>query len=253
MKKIFISAIVLLFVFACSSKKDVVKQSPQLNIEAEFQQANDKIEKGRFEEAREILKGIKAKDTSGKFATIAQIRIGDTYFKEELYEEASVEYDHFLRVHSYHRYASYAQYKLAMTYFKRIKTVDISYSVAQRALREFNKLLRLYPRNPYVNVVENRIKTCNNILAEYEFYVGSFYFKKGSYKAAAGRFDGIIRDFPNSKKELESLYYLGLSYKNLGEKDKSLQAFTTLIEKYPTTNLSKEAQEIIASLHDQEK
>ncbi len=253
MKKTCIYLIALIFVFACSTKKDSVKKTPPFEAEAAFNQVDEKIKKGRFEEAREILNTIKTKDTSGEHVPLAQIRIGDTYFKEGLYEEAAVEYEHFLKIHSYHKYAPYAQYQLAMTYFKRIKTVDVSYSVVQKALQEFEKLLRVYPRNPYINVVENRIKACKDILAEYEFYVGKFYFKKGSYGAAAGRFNDLLREYPDSKMELETLYYLGMSYKNTGEKDKSLKALTALIEKYPTTSMSQEAREIIASLSEKKQ
>jgi len=253
MKKIFIPFIVILFVFACSSKKEMVKKTPPFDAESVFKQADEKMEKGFYEEAIEMLESIKAQDSSGKYATLAQIRIGDTYFKEELYEEAVVEYEHFLKIHPYHKYAPYAQYKLAMSYFKRIKTVDVSYSVAQQALKEFENLLRVYPRNPYISIAETKIKMCRSILAEYEFYVGQFYFKKGSYGAAAGRFNVLLQNYPHSKKESEALYYLGLSYKNIGEIDKSLKALTTLIEKYPTIKLSKEAKEIIASFDEKKK
>jgi outer membrane protein assembly factor BamD len=227
-RKIIILFILLLLFPACSSKKDAVKKTSPFDPVAAFQEANE-------------------------YAKVAQIRIGDTYFKEGLYEEAAVEYEHFLRVHSYHKYAVYAQYQLAMTFFKRIGTADVSYEVAQRALKEFEKLLRLYPRNPYISVVENRIRACNNILAEYEFYVGEYYFKKGSYRAAVGRFSGLLRDYPKSNKVPESLYYLGISYQNLGERNNALETLSALIEKYPTTSLSKDAKEVIVSWQEEEK
>ncbi len=247
--KLLLLVLVLLLFSGCSSKKDAVKKTPVFKAEESFNQANDKIDKGRYEDAREILERIKTQDITGEYSTLAQIRIGDTFFKEGLYEEASVEYEHFLSMRPHHKYSSYVQYQIAMTYFKRIETIDVSYSVAQKALKEFEKLLHRYPRNPYIDIVENRIKRCKNILAEYEFYVGEFYFKKGSHKAAAGRFDKLVKNYPNSRKEAESLYYLGVSYKNLGDMDKSIEALTSLIEKYPTVELAKEAKEIIASFN----
>lgn len=252
-RKIFILFILLLLLPACSSKKDTVKKTSPFDPVAAFQEANEKIKKRRFQEAREILGTVQRKDISGEYAKVAQVRIGDTYFKEELYEEAAVEYEHFLRVHSYHKYAVYAQYQLAMTFFKRIGTVDVSYETAQRALNEFEKLLRRYPRNPYISIVENRIRACKNILAEYEYYVGEFYFKKGSFRAAAGRFSGLLQAYPESNIVPETLYYLGISYQNLGERDNALEALSRLIEKYPTTSLSKDAEEIIASSQEEEK
>ncbi len=246
-KKFFLSFVILLFCFACSSNK-AVKKTSLFEPSVAFKQANEKIEKKAYEAAREILENIKVQDTSQKYTALAQIRIGDTYFEEGLYEEATLEYETFLDLHLYHKYAPYAQYQLAMSFFKRIKTADLSYSPAQRALKEFEQLQRRYPRNPYMDIIEDRIKTCRSILAEYEFYVGKFYFKKGSYKAAAQRFNGLLQNYPHSRKQSEALYYLGLSYENLGERDKAINIFTTLIEKFPATKLSIDAKELIASL-----
>ncbi len=248
MRKIFISFIALLFVFACSSDK-AVKKTPPFEAETVFKEADEKIKKGLYEEARSALETIKTQDASGKYAPLTQIRIGDTYFEEGSYEESAVEYEQFLNIHPHHKYAPYAQYQLAMSFFKKIKTIDVSYSPAQRALQEFEKLLVTYPRNPYVDVVESRIQMCKKILAEYELYVGKFYFKKGSYSAAALRFNRILQNYPDSKEVPEALYYLGLSYNNTAERDKALTAFKTLIEKYPATKLSKEAQDIVISLN----
>jgi len=250
LKGILLLLIVLVSFLACSSDKSA-KKGIDFDPEATFNQANEKIKKGDYEEAREILATIKAKDTSGQYAPLAQVRIGDTYFEEGSYEEAAIEYEQFLKIHPYHRHSSYAQYQLAMCYFKSIRTPDVSYSDAQKALTEFEKLLRLYPRNPYIDAAESRIKMCKSILAE--FYVGQFYFKKGSYNAAALRLNGLIQDYPESKKEPEALYYLGLSYKNLNDQDKALTTLTSLIEKYPASSFSKEAKEIITSLNNKEK
>jgi outer membrane protein assembly factor BamD len=245
-KKCLLSIILLLFVFACSLNK-TAKDTNVFEPEASFKEANDLITKGYYDEAREILETIKAKDATQKYATLAKVRIADTYFEDGLYEEAAVEYESFLDMHSYHKYAPYAQYKLALCYFKRIKTIDVSYSWAHRAWEEFKKLQRNYPRNPYMGVTESRINMCKRILGEYEFYVGNFYFKKGSYKAAANRFEGMLQNYPDSKKESEALYYLGLSYENLGKRDKAVTILTSLIEKFPSIKLTNEAKEIIAS------
>ena len=66
-----------------------------------------------------------------------------------------------------------------------------------------------------------------------EFGNISFYFKKGSYEAAANRFNGILAKYPGSKHESDTLYYLGLSYENMGQRDKAVDTLTTLIDKFP--------------------
>ncbi|MBI4838206.1 MAG: tetratricopeptide repeat protein [Nitrospirae bacterium] len=85
------------------------------------------------------------------------------------------------------------------------------------------------------------------MLAEFEFYVGEFYFNKASFNAAAQRFTQVIQKYPDSKKEIDALYYLGLSYKNIDNKDKAIDALEMLLEKYPTTRQADEAKKLMAT------
>lgn len=245
-RKILLHFIIVLFIFGCSSNKTAIKDGP-FKPEESLKKANELIDRGDYDEAKAILEEVKAKDASQQYAALAKLRIADTYFEKESYEEAATEYETLLTADPYNKYASYAQYRLAMSYFKQIRTIDVSYSTAQKALKEFEKLQKNYPRNPYMDVTENRIKACQRMLAEYEFYVGSFYFKSGSYNAAAQRFNTLLKDYPDSKEEPETLYYLGLSYGKIGQTGQAIITLTTLTRKFPTSALSKEAQKQIAS------
>jgi outer membrane protein assembly factor BamD len=243
----FLYLIMFLSVLACSTDKTAMKEESLFIPEESFNKANELIKEERYEDAREILETIKTKDISQNYAILARLRIADTYFEAEAYDESVVEYESFLDLYPHHKYASYAQYRLAMCFFERIKTVDIGYSWAKRALNEFEKLQRRYPRNPYMDIIDNRIKECLNILAEYEFYVGSFYYKKGSYNAAIGRFKGMIQSYPDTSKVPEALYYTGLSYEKLGQREEAVHHLTVLIEKFPTIELSVESKNLIDS------
>jgi outer membrane protein assembly factor BamD len=246
-RKILLLFIIILFIFACSSNKTAIKENQPFKPEESLKKANELIDRGKYDEARTILEEVKAKDASQQYAVLAKLRIADTYFENESYEEAATEYETFLGADPYNKYASYAQYRLAMSYFKQIRTIDVSYSMVQKALKEFEKLQRNYPRNPYMDVTEIRIKACQRMLAEYEFYVGSFYFKSGAYNAAVLRFNALLKNYPDSMKEPEALYYLGLSYGKIGQTGQAVQTLTALTKKFPTSELSKEAQKHLAS------
>ncbi|MBI4844072.1 MAG: outer membrane protein assembly factor BamD [Nitrospirae bacterium] len=180
------------------------------------------------------------------------MRLGDILFEYELFDEASVEYENFLSLHPYNKYAPYAQFQLAMCFYRQISTPDVSYSLALRALKEFRKLKENHPRNPYMDVTETRISKCLSILADHELYVGIFYFNKGSFESASSRFAALLEKYPDSKNAAEAHYYLGLSYKNTGEKEKAVKALSALIEKFPSTELAKKAEDIIISLNKSE-
>jgi len=237
--------ILVILVFSCSKGK---RDTSFIEPADMLKEADVLISEKKYEEAREILEDIRVRDTSRKYATIARLRIADTFFEDESYEEAALEYETFLNVHTRHRYASYAQFKLAMCHFKRIKAVDVSYSWARRALDEFEKLQHNYPRNPYLDISEERIKVCKRVLAEFELYVGRFYFKKGSYDAAMLRFNNILENYPDSDMEPDALYYIGISYKNLGQQDKAEASLNYLIEKYPSMEITGKAKEVLTSI-----
>jgi len=244
MKKGLLLSIALFLFTGCSFFREAIKEKP-FNADESFEEANTLMKDGFHEKARELFETVLVNDSSRKYSTLARVRIGDTYFEDEFYDEAIIEYESFLDIHPYHKYAPYAQYKIAMSYFNRIRTIDVSYSWAKKALKEFRKLQARYPRNPYMDAIDNRMRTCNRYLAEYEFYVGNFYFNKEAYQAAAHRFDGMLRKYPDSRNESEALYFLGLSYKNMGDKEKAVVALSSLIDKFPATRLSAEAKDMI--------
>ncbi len=239
--------IIILLVFSCSKGQ---KETEFFEPSEMLKEADLLINDNKFEDARLILEEIRVKDASRKYAVIARLRIADTFFEDESYEEAAVEYESFLNVHTRHRYASYAQFKLAMCYFNRIKTVDVSYSWAQKALYEFEKLQQLYPRNPYLDATDEKIKVCRQFLSDFELYVGKFYFNKGSFHAAVLRLNNILQTYPESDKKPDALYYLGICYKNLGEQDKAAAVLNSLVENYPSLKIADKAKEVLASLHE---
>lgn len=249
LKLLSLIAIFLVIAAGCASDKSSLKDE-SIDPSESLKEANSLIEKGYYEEAREILEKIRMHDTSLNYTYLAQLRIADSYFEEESYEEAAAEYSSFLSIHPHHKYAPYARYRLAMCYFRQIKTPDVSFSLAKKALQEFRILQREYPRNPYMDITETRIKMCLKVMAEYEFGVGRFYFKKGSYQAAINRFNGMLKQYPDSSLEPEALYYLGLSYKELGRNDEAASVLNRLIEKFPSIERSSEARKLLASIND---
>jgi outer membrane protein assembly factor BamD len=236
-----------LTVLACSTDGASVKGEATAAPEESFRKANELIKDGFYEDARKILETVKS-GSSSQYALLARLRIADSYFDDEAYEEAVVEYESFLDLYPHQKYASYAQYRLAMCYFKRIRTVDVSYTWARRALDEFRKLQRQYPRNPYMSIVNGRIQSCINMLAEYEYYVGNFYYEKGAYSAAIGRFSSILRQYPESVRAPEALYYMGLSYEYDGRLIEAINTLTAFVDMYPNMDLTVDAKEHITSL-----
>ncbi|MDH4231396.1 MAG: outer membrane protein assembly factor BamD [Nitrospirota bacterium] len=238
----------LLLVFACAGKTPVKTSPEEFNPEVAFEKANKLIDDKDYAEARALLLEIKNRDLTKKYAPLAQLRIADAYVKEDETELAVAEYRRFIELYPDHRHAPYAQYQIAMVYFNQIESPERGYGGAAKALAEFEKLKRDYPRNPYKDVVELRIEKCRNTMADYEFLVGEFYLKRGSYNAAIGRFETLLKKFPDYKKEENVLLNLGIAYKNSGDTEKAELYLNRLIEKYPNSRLAGDAKKELSSL-----
>lgn len=232
---------------SCSGKKEV-RPEGEFNAEKSLAFANELIEKKDYEDARRILLEVKNRDLSKKYAPLAQLRIADTYAKEEEIDLAAEEYKRFLDMYPDHKNASYAQYQIAMTYFSQIESAEQGFGAAAKALEEFEKLKRMFPRTPYKDLVEARIERCKNTIADYEFVVAEFYYKKGAYNAALGRFRSLLAKFPEYRKGPVVLYHVAMSYKKTGDKEKALEYLNALIGKYPDDSLVREAKKELASL-----
>ena len=238
MKKIL--TICLLVLLAACAKE------PPFDPVDKFKDAENKMQKFKYEEARKAYQEIQEKAPDRSYDADIMLRIADTYYGEEKYAEAQVEYQAFINFHPVHRDASYAQYQIGMCSYQEITTIDRDPALTRTALKEFQALLTKYPGSPYEEEAKKYIAVCRDKLAEYELYVGRFYHKKGSYLAAVGRFEKLLKDYPGSTAEKDALYYAGLSYRELGEKAKAISDFETLAAKYPA--MAKEAHSIIAKL-----
>ncbi len=234
MKKTLI-IMLLAFLAGCASKE------PPFDAVAVFKEAEENMRTQSFEKARKEYQQIQERSPDKSYDADLMLRVADTYYGEEKYSEALVEYKAFLNYHPVHKDAPYAQYQIAMCNFRDLTTIDRDPAPAHAVIKEMRKLIEKYPRSGYEEQAKKYIAICTDWIAEYELYVAHFYYKKGSYKAAVGRCENLLKEYPGSSSEKDALYYAGLSYQELGEKDLARARFETLAQKYPamkTTALS---------------
>ena len=173
----------------------------------------------------------------------------DRLFKEKDYTGATQEYRRFLELHPLHSSASYAQYRIGLSYFKLIRTIDRDIEPAQKALAAFETVLKDYPDNEYADEVREKIRICREKLAEREFYIGNFYLRKEDYPAAIERFNNILTEYADTEVVQKAFYHLGIAYSSSGESTRAVEVLQNLISKYPETTYKKDATQLLAKLN----
>lgn len=196
--------------------------------------------------------------------TDAQIFVGDTiemnydpnvimkraesFHEKEGYAEAIVEYQHFLDLHRNHVLAPYAQYKLALSHFRLIQTVDRDMTPVKKAREEFLELIDAFSGSQYEAEARVKIKECEGFLAQHDLLVGEFYFRRESYLAAAKRFKMVIDRYPHLEESIEAKLRLAETYKDMGALEWSRDWAVALVQRHPQHALRDDGLKLLAAL-----
>ena len=205
--------------------------------------------------------------TAGADRTDAQIFVGDTiemnydpnvilkraesFHEQEGYAEAIVEYQHFLDLHRNHILAPYAQYRLALSHFKMIQTIDRDMTPVKMAREEFRKLIDEFPASQYEAEARVKIRECDSLLAKNHFFVGTFYYKREQYLAAAKRFEKIIDHYPSTEEAVASKLQLAKTYRKLGALEWARDWAKALVQQHPRHKLQADGLKLLAALQDE--
>lgn len=208
-KKYFMEAVILLLVSLILLQSCVKKNAIENLTPAEaFEQAETLFKKGKFLEAEEIYKQIKDFFPYSSYAIKAELRLGDLYYKQKNYDLAVQQYSSFRELHPSHESIPYVTFKIGMCYYQQILSPDRDQYYTRMAIREFSNLISLYPHSKYASAAKDRIARCLDRLAEHEFIVGKYYFRKKKYKAALERFKAALRGYPSMKLEWKIVRYI---------------------------------------------
>jgi outer membrane protein assembly factor BamD len=241
---LFFLLVSLFFLLSCAgSEKKPVLSDVQL-----LQQAEEALSDRDFEKAVTLLKRLLSEYPASEWAPRAQLDLGKAYYQDEKYVEAKAEYQKFLDLHPKHESADEAHFFLGLCYFAETDTVDRDQSVTQRALTEFQSVIREAPDSRYAKESKEKIRSCQEDLAGHEFFVGRFYFRKGRYQAAIGRFRYLLSHYPGTPVDERTLYYLGESLYQLKEAVEAARVFVLLLARYPDSEYKPDVRARLAAL-----
>lgn len=175
----------------------------------------------------------------------------ESFFDKESYAEAVVEYKHFLDLHQNHTLAPYAQYKIGVSHYKQFRTVDRDPVPLKKSISGFEKLIKQFPASRYETEAKETIMTCKEQLVQRHLMVGEFYYSRGSYLAAAHRFEKIINEFPELETTGQAMFQLAKTYQDLGIEEWTQEWLVALMRQYPQSDYYSSAETLLAELHEE--
>jgi outer membrane protein assembly factor BamD len=205
-RKFFFSFLIIvalaIFLSGCSTVTGLFskKQSPP-SPEGSYNNGLLLLNKKKYEAAAKEFRIFKEQYPLSDLVPLVELRLADSLFFDKKYLEAFFQYEEFKKLHPIHPEIPYATYQMAMCHFKQLLTIDRDQAQTHKSIELFRVVAENYPQSPYAEQARGKIAICQRQMADHEFYIGNFYLKKKKYRAALGRFEGILQKYPNSGLE----------------------------------------------------
>jgi outer membrane protein assembly factor BamD len=238
---LLLAAATILMLQGCASTPKADPSPEEL-----YKQGETAFQKSRYETAVENWKKVKETFPEPELAAKAEIGIANAYFLNNDFIEAGVAYEDFRKLHPTHDLAQFSLYRQGLSSYNLITGIDTDQTPTKNALALFESFVRQYPKSQYVTKVQEKIVDCRGKLAQYEIYVGRFYYRTDYYQAAIGRLEGALVNFPDYTGNDETLFYLGKAYIETKQMDKMQTAFSRLIREYPSSKYLADARKLLA-------
>lgn len=258
MRRTALLAAALLGLAACSSKHVSITGKLKFagDAEGDYKAGVELLEDKTYPEAEKFFERVKTKYPFSKWAPLAELRLADSKFAQELYPEAAEAYKQFVQLHPTHDDVDYAEYRAGLAHFKDAPGSFVlfppAYEKDQRQLalatETLARFLEKHPKSKYAPEARKVLDAANARLAEHEWYVAEYYFKRKRWAGAAGRYETLVEKYPGTRHESRALLKLAQAALEQGEKHRARTALQKLIVKHPQDPLRPEAEKRLAEL-----
>src|SRR5579862_6166380 len=211
-----------------------------------YDRAINDIEHSRYEIARITLNTLINTYDQSEFLAKAKLAIADSWYREggtASLAQAEAEYKDFILFYPTMEEAAESQQKICMIHYRQMDKVDRDASQATRAEDECRQLIVQFPNSKYVDETKQLLRNIQESIAEGEYLVGNFYYKRGDNSAAANRMSHLVEQYPLYSKADLALWDMGQAYGRLGSRFRKQEgeAYAKIVRDYPLSDYADDA------------
>ena len=227
----------------CASKKE-----PAKTAEEYMRLGNTQLGRNRESQARQYFEKVLEEYPDSEMKAQAQMKVAESLYREGNYLEARFEYQKFLELYPLHPLASRAQFQIGMCSLQDMNTFDRDQRRTKEALQAFRTFRQKYPQDALMPLAEDHIQALRRRLADHEFAIARFYYEKGAYHAAIGRFLNLLQVYPDMTNLDVALYMLADSYRTEENYEKTRSVLQVLVDRFTTSQYGTRARAELAKL-----
>ena len=247
---------------------DVKSKQPDKEL---YDKAMVAMSKGRYDVCRLDLQTLLNTYPESEYQMRAKLAIGDSWFKEggtAAYTQAESEYKDFITFFPNQPEAAEAQMKVADIYFMQMEKPDRDYNDTLKAEAEYRQMIQQFPDSTLVPRAKQRLREVQEVLAEREYQIGSYYASRENYAGSIARLQTVVDTYPIYSKSDLALLTLGDAYAAEGQyakkmnispaakerlvavyNDRAAECYTKIVTRYPMAPHVEEAKERLIALN----
>jgi outer membrane protein assembly factor BamD len=217
-----------------------------------FQRATDGMQRQRWLDARKYFQQIVDNYPQSTLRPDAKLGVGDSYLNEGGDANlvlAENEFREFLQFYPTNTRADYAQYKLAMTHFRRMRAPERDQTETGAAVREFEAFFDRYPTSMLTPEVREKWREARSRLSEASYKVGLYYFRARWYVGAIDRFKEVLQDDPGYPGRDAIYYYLAESLLKSDKKAEAVPYYDRLVKEFERSEYLVDARRRLDTLN----
>lgn len=221
-----------------------------------YDRAQLDLKHGRFTEGRLALQTLINTYPDSEYLAKAKLAVADSYFNESgtsNLTQAIQEYNDFETFFPFLDEAAYAQMQIGLAHYKMMEKADRDKTQGEAAEDAFQAFLLKYPTNALAPKATQYLRDVQEIVADGDYKVASFYYTKQDYRASAARLVELTDRYPLYSQNDEALWLLGDIYsraKNLSKSeddknhwgDLAAKCYAKIVRDYPLSKLTPQAK-----------
>lgn len=200
----------LLWIAGCGIIDMIYLPPPEDTAQEIYETANDAMSEKNYVRAVELYNKLRDLYPFSPYTLDAELSLGDAYFLDEEYDQATETYKDFEALHPRNEAIPYVLYQTGMSLMKQFRSVDRATTELQEAYDYFNRLQQSYPDSPYAKSAAENMAECRKLMAEHELYIAEVFWHMEKYGPAWRRYEYVEKNYSDLPEVAELAREKGL-------------------------------------------
>jgi outer membrane protein assembly factor BamD len=230
--------ILVVLLAGCAGGMPSIPKQP----EAILQKGIDHFDRGKYFQAQELFKAFLATHPGHDRSDYAQFMLARSYFEDEEYPLAAVEYRIVISDYGYSEYIDDAFLGEAVCFYEQAPKAHLDQSKSFEALSRLKQFTTTFSTSPLIDEANGYIFKIHEKLAEKDLKNARFYLRRKVERSAKIYLDKIIQDYPGNDYWAAAMYFRGLLFLEDGDSTAAVQMFEGVVNYPKTLDITEEAR-----------